>query len=460
MQNLKRVSYRPMRVLVARIVLLCSVLTITAVTAAPLGIPKVDVNGQPIDVGLLILGHSTSAGGDYPKKLAAALNGTVTDGRNYQVLRAITNGDGGFLWTSRSFSPTNQFYNRVLSTEATHPQYCEDAATQVRWSCRRTKMEYALTGVDPAQGTACQLATTTCAEESVPDVSCTWHDAQGVHTATKTFSQCWQLMDYRMVLIQDTTNRSWPVDDTNGANARPDGLVNALDYIKVSQAINPNAYACKGTRVNPTGVINGFVDWNCDGALTVADSSAVLYSGWLEKLSLDLLTNPVYKVNHVFITQKPIEMARSRNCLTLFPDDAVAGECSMHTRRLPTPARPFDHFYLPTVYWEYRAIETLFAKTGLDLRIHLVTEGNSRRMWNRSAQCYSQGIAPNDWTVPISISGRPSTYISSDDSEIDTGSAPNSSAVGCMVSDHVHHNDNGGWMMADVWYQGLRAYLQ
>jgi hypothetical protein len=43
-----------------------------AVTRASLNIPK-QVDGHRANVGLLILGHSTSDQGDYPQKLAAAL---------------------------------------------------------------------------------------------------------------------------------------------------------------------------------------------------------------------------------------------------------------------------------------------------------------------------------------------------------------------------------------------------
>ena len=63
-----------------------------------LNLPKVDRFGQPVDVGLLILGHSTSNQGDYPAKLALALNQNLADGRNYLAFKAFTTGDGGFLW--------------------------------------------------------------------------------------------------------------------------------------------------------------------------------------------------------------------------------------------------------------------------------------------------------------------------------------------------------------------------
>ena len=72
----------------------------SAFAGGSLGIPTT-IDGYPTNVGLLVLGHSTSAQGDYPAKLAAALNdpGNAADGRNYVVLRAVTGGDGGFLWS-------------------------------------------------------------------------------------------------------------------------------------------------------------------------------------------------------------------------------------------------------------------------------------------------------------------------------------------------------------------------
>ena len=80
-------------------------------------------------------------------------------------------------------------------------------------------------------------------------------------------------------------------------------------------------------------------------------------------------------------------------------------------------------------------------------------------MWARSARCYASGLGRSDWTIPAGVPGRP-TVVAAEDSETDGGAAPNAATVGCMVADHVHHNDTGGWMMADVWYAGLLPYLQ
>jgi hypothetical protein len=89
----------------------------SASAGGSLGIPTT-IDGYPTNVGLLVLGHSTSAQGDYPAKLAAALNdpGNVGDGRSYMVLRAITGGDGGFLWSRLEVPP------RTCSTTASRPR--------------------------------------------------------------------------------------------------------------------------------------------------------------------------------------------------------------------------------------------------------------------------------------------------------------------------------------------------
>src|SRR5437899_1905473 len=100
---------------------------------ASLGIPVRDAYGQPIDVGLLILGHSTSTAGDWPGKLALALNQRTSDGRNYVVFRAITHGDGGFLWSRLAVPPGDMQYARVQAS-AQGTQWCEDPATGVRYS--------------------------------------------------------------------------------------------------------------------------------------------------------------------------------------------------------------------------------------------------------------------------------------------------------------------------------------
>src|SRR5204862_8243960 len=89
-----------------------------------------------------------------------------------------------------------------------------------------------------------------------------------------------------------------------------------------------------------------------------------------------------------------------------------------------------------------------------DPRIHWATPTDHRRMWGRSAECYDLGIPAGEWTIPAS-EGRPSS-IAADDTENDS---TNSGIVGCMGVDHIHHLDNGGWLLADVWYEGIHPYL-
>ncbi len=414
-------------------------IALTATPAQSLGISKKDSFGQPIDVGLLILGHSTSAVGDYPAKLAQALNADANDGRNYVVFRVITSGDGGFLWTQLSFQPNDTQYARVQTSQSPQ-QWCQDNAG-VRWSCRRARLEEGLTGVKPPTcfgGDACSPPAT---------ISLSWHEGGVKQAGTLSFHEAWKKMDVRLALIQDTTNRSWPVDDFNS-----DGAVDEKDYWPESR-ITAAARPCGGTG----GVVTGsggarFIDWNCDGQLTAADAAANRYAGWMEKLAQDLLNNfPAdSRAHHVFITQKPIELICNSQ---FFPGE----QCRNHLPpRAPTASRPYDHFYLPTVYWEYRMIETLFARNNLDSRIHKLT-ADARRMWDRSVQGYTQGIKASDWAIPAS-GGRPNTDIAADDTENDADMA-NAQSVGTVLADHVHHTNNGGWMMANVWYAGLQSYL-
>ena len=76
-------------------------------------------------------------------------------------------------------------------------------------------------------------------------------------------------------------------------------------------------------------------------------------------------------------------------------------------------------------------------------------------MWLRSDDCYDVGITT--WTIPATV-GRPAT-ISADDNEFVGGVETNPDGVGCVNGDHIHHNNAGGWLMADVWYEGLAPYL-
>jgi hypothetical protein len=436
----------------------------SAEAGGSLGIPTT-IDGYPANVGLLILGHSTSQTGDYPGKLARALNdpGNSADGRHYFVISAAHGGDGGFLWSRVSFAPTDIQYDRVRASRGASGdqvnQWCEDDAG-TRWSCRRAKVDSILTGstIVPTTGTcAARQASTSCAQ---PLVTCTWYDrgrplSQNPVTQGMSANECWLKMDTHLVLIQDTTNRSWEVDDFTG-----DGSVNASDFWPSSR-IPAEAWPCRGT----SGVVNGSIDWNCDGALTGADAALTNYSSWLLKLSRELLDPTRYgtaAAEHVFLTQKPLEMTKGVDC-TLFPTSEQTACRGAHSVRTAsqisaTPGRPFDHYYLPTVYWEYRAIDQIFNNPTLDSRIRRATPA-ARDMWNRSVKGYDIGLDSADWTIPSTVSGRPTT-VAADDTEMDAGQTPNAATVGTLLGDHVHHTEAGGWMMADVWYAGLRPYLQ
>lgn len=431
--------------------------TATASTAVQsLNIPKQDRFGSPVDVGLLVLGHSTSAVGDWPAKLVKALNATANDGRNYLAFRAITGGDGGLLWTQLQFRPGELQYDRVLASQA-GMQWCQDNATQTRYSCRRQKLDWALSGTDPvpAASNCSSKNNAAVAASCTPPamIACTWHENGRRLTGNLSFQQCWAKMDVKLALIQDTSNRSWPLDDYTG-----DGFVTVQDYFQASAIPNSAAHPCPATAANPLGTIkdsngNVWIDWTCDKLLTGADAAMNVYASWLERLSLDLLSRyGANSVQHVFITPKPLEMVSAGQCRRLFPGEV----CDFHTPRTQTQSRPYSYFYLPTVYWEYRAAETLFSRPTLDSRIHLATPSSAQAMWNRSVKCHECGILPGDWTVPAG-NGRPDS-IDADNSETD---GVDDAAVGCLGDAvHVHHNDAGGWMMTDVWYGGLLPYLQ
>jgi hypothetical protein len=222
------------------------------------------------------------------------------------------------------------------------------------------------------------------------------------------------------------------------------------------------ARPCGGT----SGVVAGSIDWDCDGAITAADGAQRNVISWLRDLASDLLDTSRYgeaAVEHVFVMPKPLELGQ---CGLYPPSEQPVCNANRHAVRTAgqiasTPGRPLDHYYVPTVYWEYRAVETFLLFTdrgGWDPRVHPATPV-PRSMWDRSARCYAQGLGSADWAIPASVTGRP-TVVAADDSEHDAGANPDASLVGCMTSDHVHHNDAGGWMMADVWYGGLRPYLQ
>ena len=358
---------------------------------------------------------------------------------------------------------TDTRYQRVTASagvgESSQPQWCEDTAA-LRWSCRRAKVEHLLTGTFPIPSSG------TCADPSVtagcrqaPSISCTWYDrtlplAQNPVTLTLTPQQCWQRMDYRIALLQDTSNRSWPIDDTSA-----DGVVDAGDAWSASRITRSRALPCPSS----SGVVAGLVDWNCDQAVDAADAAAAVNAGWLREFAQDLLADQLYgasALDAVIVTQKPVELGQ---CILWPLAERDTCAANPHALRTPTqiastPDRPLNHYYLPTVYWEYRVIETLFALPGLGPRILPATPANSLAMWNRSARCYAEGQIDSDWRIPSAVVGRP-TLIDADVTEFDSGAGTNSANVGCLTTDHVHHNDNGGWQMADVWYDGLSGPL-
>jgi hypothetical protein len=432
-----------------------------AQTVGSLGLPDT-ISGYPANVGFLILGHSTSAQGQYPQKLVAALNHAshTEDARHYVVFPAITGGDGGLLWSVVSTTASDSRHARVTASqgvgESAGPQWCE-AGDGSRWSCRRGKVEHLLLGASPFPITG------TCGDTSFLNncrqpatMSCTWYDrslplASNPVTQALSPRECWLKMDIRIALIQDTSNRSWPIDDYTA-----NGAVDDNDRW-LSTRIAARAQPCPAT----SGVVAGQIDWNCDGAIDAADAAHRVYASWIADTATQLLDDARYgaaTLDHVFVSIKPTEMGQC----SLWPSTEIATcQAAPHAIRTPaqiaaTPGRPHDHYFVPSVYWEYRAIEQLFATPSLDTRIHALTPGDARALWTRSAQCYTQGLADGDWHIPAAVPGRP-VSVAADDSESDPSG--NAATVGCMIADHIHHNDAGGWMMADQWFQGLAGPL-
>lgn len=425
-----------------------------------LEIPRT-IDGYPTNVGLLVLGHSTSAQGGYPAKLASALNADAhgLDGRHYVVVNAVTGGDGGLLWSLLSVAPGDPRYDRVRASIGVGvspvPQWCEDAAG-TRWSCRRARLAEVITGDFPIPPTgSCADPTVATGCRPAAALPCTWYDRsrpldQNPVTESLSPAECWARMDWRIALVQDTTNRSWPIDDSDR-----DGDVDGDDRWAV-QRVRPEALPCGGG----SGVVSGFVDWDCDGALGPGDAARDVYASWLETLALDLLAAPEGAVDFVVFGHKPLELGQC----TLYPDDErPTCLADRHAVRTPeqiaaTPDRPFDHYWVPTVYWERAALDRLFAAPDLDPRILAATPGDTAAMWERSERCYVEGLTAADWTIADAIPGRPDA-VAADDTESDGGGGPDPNVVGCMISDHIHHNEAGGWMMADVWYGGLAPRL-
>lgn len=440
----------------------CALAPTWAAATGSLGIPD-QIDGYPTNVGFMVLGHSTSAQGQYPAKLVAALNHAshTEDARHYVAFNAITGGDGGLLWSLISVAPGDLRYARATASQAVgespNPQWCESADAQ-RWSCRRAKVEQLLLGSNPipASGSCADVTVTNSCR--LPNLSaCIWYDRTrplNENPVTQQLSphDCWLKMDYRIALIQDTSNRSWPVDDYNG-----DGLVDASDPW-IASRIRARALPCPAS----SGVVGTAVDWNCNLGVDAGDSAAATYAGWLRSLSTQLVDGSRYgasTLDFVFISVKPVEMGQ---CNLWAAPESTTCQGNPHALRTPaqiaaTPSRPFDHFYVPTVYWEHRVIEMLFADPLLDPRIHAMTPGQPAAMLTRSANCYANGQAGTDWSIPAAVPNRP-TVVTPDDSETD-GAGGNADSTGCMVGDHVHHNDNGGWLMADVWFAGLAEPL-
>ena len=422
----------------------------------------IEIDGYPANVGLLVLGHSTSAQGGYPAKLATALNQDALglDGRHYVVVQAVTGGDGGLLWSLVSVAPGDAPYERVRASNGVGatpvPQWCEDAGG-TRWSCRRAKLEEVVSGLFPIPATGgCADPTVASGCRAPASILCTWYDRgrpldQNPVTESLAPHDCWLRMDFRLALVQDTTNRSWPIDDFDA-----DGDLDGNERWPATR-VRPEALPCGGGG----GTVGGFVDWDCDGALDAADSARDVYAGWLAELGASLVeASGGGAVDHVFVGHKPIEMGQCN----LYPE-AERATClaDRHAVRTPeqmasTPDRPFDHYFVPTVFWEEASLEALFASPALDARFHRATRDDGLAMWRRSEACYADGLAADSWTVADSVPGRPDA-VAADDSEIDAPPTPDADAVGCMTADHVHHNEAGGWMMADVWYSGLAPWL-
>ena len=411
---------------------LCVCLSASAFAAGTLDLPVTDGFGDPVDVGFMVLGHSTSGQGDWPGKFAETANGDPADGRNYVVFRAIKNGDGGFLWSRLSIAPGDPQYNRVLTSDP--DQYCQDNSG-VRWSCRRMRMERSLNPVEQAPP-ECAPPNNTCTARAL---DCVWHEGGVRNAQALDFHACWEKMDVRLAVVQDSSNRRTPVDDFDR-----DGDVDDQDFFLASD-LPAASRPCPSS----SGVIGEALDWNCDGVLDAQDASRNVYGGWFDMLVDDLLNDyGAMSPEHVFIIHKPVT-----NFACGYYSEPGCGD---HALRTPTPSRPFDHFYLPTVYWEHAAVEAYFQRADRDPRVHRATPNDITELWDFSAKCYSQGISPADWRVNAPWTSRPAS-IPADDTEDDE---TNSEQIGCMRADHRHHTDNGGWMMADVWYAGLRPYLQ
>jgi hypothetical protein len=122
-----------------------------------------------------------------------------------------------------------------------------------------------------------------------------------------------------------------------------------------------------------------------------------------------------------------------------------------------TPSTPFPYKFLPYTYWEHRAVEQLFTMPDLDPRVHMVFPGHGNRMHDYSVKCFESGLEEADFLLPSKwAAGRPAS-ITPDRAEDEKNYVEE---LGCYKGDITHHNVNGGWMMADVWWSGIRYYLK
>lgn len=408
------------------------------------------------NVGLVIFGHSTSDQGNFPDKLAAALNANTADNRHYVVLRAFFPGDGGLFWTKLKFGQSDVNYQRVLAG-AENKQWCTPADSTDRWSCRRLNFEKAFNnGSTPAGANECATDNASGPECSTLDTAltnvsdCSYYSGsaiKGVGAKTSllnaSFRNCLDKMDVKIALFMDTTSPSWVVDDYN-----LDGDITDADVFDKDNLTNASLSPWKCP--SSSGLVDtDKVDWDCDGSSTndPGDNPAKVYAGWLKSFATELIS-PTYNFNFVVFSQKPVERFKKSS---QFPNEVP----HPHNQRTPTPSRPFVQFYSPGVYWEHKGLLELSADPALDPKIKVLPPLDPKSMWNKSATCYESGLTRSSWSIPLSIIDDKYENLTADRNETDA--APE---TGCFkYIDHTHAYDAGAWMIADVWYNGLHLYL-
>lgn len=413
--------------------------------------------GHTTNVALVIFGHSTADQGNFPDKLAAALNANTADNRHYVVLRAIFPGDGGLFWTKLKFAQNDVNYQRVKAgTE--NKQWCTPAGSTDRWSCRRLNFEKAFNnGTAPAGANECATDNTSGPECSTLDTAltnvsdCSYYSGSAVKGAggaktsllNASFRTCLDKMDVKIALFMDTTSPSWVVDDYN-----LDGDITDADVFDKDNLTNASLspWQCPSS----SGLVGtDKVDWDCDGGSTndPGDNPAKVYAGWLKSFATELISSS-YGFDFVVFSQKPVERFKKSS---QFPNEVP----HPHNQRTPTPSRPFVQFYNPGVYWEHKGLLELSADPALDSRIRVLSPLDPQSMWNKSAACYESGMTSTSWSIPLSVIDDKYEVLSADRNETDA--APE---TGCFkYIDHTHAYDAGAWMIADVWYNGLHPYL-